>query len=205
MSMVPAGEPRWIIPVSRMNFDVVVVGGGSAGCAVAGAFGAGTRRSVCLIEAGPDYGRRGSGRWPREILNPRQRPRTHDWSYVAENVDGVVPEPRARIIGGCSAHNQCAIVRPSPEDCAGWGWEAAELVEVGREIERRVPTAPYADEGLASWQRAFLEATVARLHGLDNVFVADASVMPQIPRANTNFACFLIGWRTGRRLAAVSP
>jgi len=144
-----------------MNFDVVVVGGGSAGCAVAGAFGAGTRRSVCLIEAGPDYGRRGSGRWPREILNPRQRPRTHDWSYVAENVDGVVPEPRARIIGGCSAHNQCAIVRPSPEDCAGWGWEAAELVEVGREIERRVPTAPYADEDLAFWQRAFLEAAVA--------------------------------------------
>jgi choline dehydrogenase-like flavoprotein len=43
-----------------------------------------------------------------------------------------------------------------------------------------------------------------RLHGLDNVFVADASVMRQIPRANTNFACFLIGWRTGRRLATVS-
>lgn len=41
-----------------------------------------------------------------------------------------------------------------------------------------------------------------RLHGLDNVFVADASVMRQIPRANTNFACFLIGWRTGRRLAS---
>lgn len=165
--MVPAGEPRWIIPANRMNFDVVVVGGGSAGCAVAGALGADPRRSICLIEAGPDYGGHGSGQWPREILDPRQRPRTHDWSYVAEQADGFVPESRARIIGGCSAHNQCAIVRPSPEDCAGWGWEAAELVEVGREIERRVPTTPYADEDLASWQRAFLEAAVAA--GIDRV------------------------------------
>ncbi len=41
-----------------------------------------------------------------------------------------------------------------------------------------------------------------RVHGLDNVFVADASVMREIPRANTNFACFLIGWHAGRRLAA---
>ena len=72
-----------------------------------------------------------------------------------------MPESPARIIGGCSAHNQCAIVRPSPEDCAGWGWEAGEVVEVGREIERRVPTAPYSDEALAFWQRAFPEAAVA--------------------------------------------
>jgi choline dehydrogenase len=80
---------------------------------------------------------------------------------VAEQAGRFVPESRARIIGGCSAHNQCAIVRPSPEDCTDWGWEAGDLVEVGREIDRRVPTTPYADENLASWQRAFLEAAVA--------------------------------------------
>lgn len=33
------------------------------------------------------------------------------------------------------------------------------------------------------------------VHGLANVFVADASVLPQIPRANTNFTCFVIGAR----------
>ena len=121
-----------------MNFDVVVVGAGSAGCAVAGALGADTRRSVCVIEAGPDYGAHGSGRWPAELLDPRQRPRTHDWSYVAEGEGGVVPESRAKVVGGCSSHNQCAIVRPALQDCQSWGWEAGELAEVAREVARQL-------------------------------------------------------------------
>ena len=33
------------------------------------------------------------------------------------------------------------------------------------------------------------------VHGLANVFVADAAVMPRIPQANTNFTCFVIGAR----------
>jgi len=144
-----------------VNFDVVVVGAGSAGCAVAGALGADTRRSVCVIEAGPDYGAHGSGRWPAELLDPRQRPRTHDWSYVAEGEGGVVPESRAKVVGGCSSHNQCAIVRPALQDCQSWGWEAGELAEVAREVAQHMPTVPYADRELAFWQRAFLEAAIA--------------------------------------------
>ena len=145
-----------------MDFDLVVIGAGSAGCALTGAFAAASSRSICLIEAGPDYGSRSAGRWPREILDPRRRPRTHDWAYQAEDGEGtLVPESRARIVGGCSAHNQCAIVRPAPEDCLGWGWEASELEMATREVARRVPAAPYADEALAFWQRAFLEAAVA--------------------------------------------
>jgi choline dehydrogenase len=34
-----------------------------------------------------------------------------------------------------------------------------------------------------------------RIHGLANVFIADASIIPQIPRANINFTCFVIGTR----------
>jgi choline dehydrogenase len=36
-----------------------------------------------------------------------------------------------------------------------------------------------------------------RVYGLENVFVADASVIPVIPRANTNLTCMLIGTRIG--------
>jgi choline dehydrogenase-like flavoprotein len=32
-----------------------------------------------------------------------------------------------------------------------------------------------------------------RVRGLGNLFVADASIMPVIPRANTNLTCMLIG------------
>jgi choline dehydrogenase len=34
-----------------------------------------------------------------------------------------------------------------------------------------------------------------RVHGLRNVFVADASIVPIIPRANVNLTCFVIGRR----------
>jgi choline dehydrogenase len=41
-----------------------------------------------------------------------------------------------------------------------------------------------------------------RVHGLTNVFVADASIIPQIPRANTNLTCCVIGARVADSLAA---
>ena len=34
-----------------------------------------------------------------------------------------------------------------------------------------------------------------RLRGVDRLWVADASIMPQIPCANTNAACLMIGER----------
>jgi choline dehydrogenase-like flavoprotein len=40
-----------------------------------------------------------------------------------------------------------------------------------------------------------------RVHGLRNVFIADASVIPHIPRANTNLTCFAVGMRAADLLA----
>ena len=39
-----------------------------------------------------------------------------------------------------------------------------------------------------------------RIHGLDNAYVADASIMPVIPRANTNIPALVIGERIARWL-----
>ncbi|MGH7865583.1 MAG: GMC oxidoreductase, partial [Candidatus Binataceae bacterium] len=41
-----------------------------------------------------------------------------------------------------------------------------------------------------------------RVHGIDNLFVADASIMPVIPRANTNMPTLVIGERIARWLLA---
>ena len=54
-----------------MKYDVVVVGGGTAGCVLAGRLSEEPNRSVCLIEAGPDYGAYADGRWPSDILDAR--------------------------------------------------------------------------------------------------------------------------------------
>jgi choline dehydrogenase len=43
------------------------------------------------------------------------------------------------------------------------------------------------------------------VHGLANVSVADAAIMPIVPRANTNFTCFVIGARAADLIARSSP
>ncbi|MGH9200812.1 MAG: lycopene cyclase family protein, partial [Vicinamibacterales bacterium] len=47
-------------------FDVIVVGAGSAGSALAGRLCQVADLHVCVVEAGPDYGPVDSGRWPVE-------------------------------------------------------------------------------------------------------------------------------------------
>lgn len=60
------------------SFDVLVVGGGSAGCVLAARLAESGRR-VGLIEAGPDYGSYGHGRWPEDMLDARQLAFSHAW------------------------------------------------------------------------------------------------------------------------------
>jgi choline dehydrogenase len=55
---------------SEQAFDVIVVGGGSAGCVLAARMSDDLGCSVCLIEAGPDYGPYRDGRWPAEMWTP---------------------------------------------------------------------------------------------------------------------------------------
>jgi choline dehydrogenase len=40
-----------------------------------------------------------------------------------------------------------------------------------------------------------------RIHGIDNLFVADSAIMPVVPRANTNVPAVVVGARIGEWLA----
>ena len=162
---------------TRGPFDVAVVGAGSAGCALASEL---VRRGarVALIEAGPDYGPR-SARWPRDLRDVRRRSTRHDWGLRAVLARGVVEdEPRAKVIGGCSAHNEAAAVWPPSEDLDAWripGWSAAGLrpfvdrvesattASAGRGRAGPVPTRQWRRDELTAWQTAFY--TAARASG----------------------------------------
>lgn len=114
-----------------MASDVVVIGGGSSGAVVAARL-AERGVSVLLVEAGPDYGPRESGRWPAEILDATALATSHDWGYSSGPVAGREPWTweRARIIGGCSAHNGAIAAVGHAVDYDGWGlpgWSTDEL------------------------------------------------------------------------------
>jgi choline dehydrogenase len=152
-----------------MRFDVAVVGAGSAGCAVAARLVMTTGFTVALIEAGPDYGPFSAGRWPKELLDPRLSGTTHDWGYVRRGagLHGARPYSRAKVFGGCSAHNQCAALWPFRQDFDQWaesglpGWSSDDLRPLITQVNREVPRSPQGGLQLGAWQQHFLAAALA--------------------------------------------
>jgi choline dehydrogenase-like flavoprotein len=134
------------------DFDLVIVGGGSAGCALAGRLAARTSLRIGLVEAGPDYGPLRDRRWPAELLDAQRSPTTHDWGFA---------QSRARVLGGCSTHNQCGIFRALPGDydrwAAGASWTDAALTSFLDEVTRVLPLHQHRGKELTVWQRTFLD------------------------------------------------
>jgi choline dehydrogenase len=135
-------------------YDVAIVGAGSAGCALAGRLAARTDLRIVVVEAGPDYGPQSSGKWPDDLVDARHTPDSHDWEFE---------QSRARVVGGCSTHNECAIVRARPGDYDRWeidGWSDADLAPAVYDVSSALPHLVCRDDDLTAWQRAFLEAAV---------------------------------------------
>jgi choline dehydrogenase len=126
--------------VARMGYDVVVVGGGSAGCVLATRLSEDADRTVMLVEAGPDHPDVRS--LPRDVVDASEPTVGHDWGYTADaELDRGIPVPRARIMGGCSATNACFALRGSQDVYEGWealgnpGWSFADVLDDFRRLE----------------------------------------------------------------------
>lgn len=172
-----------------MSFDVVVVGGGTAGCALTARLSSDPGRTVCLLEAGPDYGPLGEGRWPPEILDPRALPQTHGWGTGGE--DG---RPLGgRILGGSSAVNACMVLAGDPADYDEWGegWTHRELAPYLDRAYSALGTAASNTGRPAAFQAAFVDA--ARAAGF--ALLDD----PNDPRAPVGVAPFTANVVDGRR------
>ncbi len=111
-------------------WDVVVVGAGSAGCALAARLVDAGRR-VLVLEAGADHPQPAD--FPAAIrdaatMGAAVPGHPANWSLTGELTDEVTAVvPRGRIVGGSSALNGTYFVRGTPADFDGWAAAGNDL------------------------------------------------------------------------------
>jgi len=134
-----------------MRFDMVVVGAGSAGCAIAARASEDPNRTVLLVEAGPDYA--DVRATPFDLVNGHNNSyRAHDWALqYSPTPNQDVAFPRGRVVGGSSAVNTAIALRGMPEDYDAWAaagnfeWAWQRVLSAFKRLERDLdfPDAPY--------------------------------------------------------------
>jgi len=160
------------------EFDVIVVGAGSAGAVIAARLSEKSSHQVLLVEAGPDYPEIEA--LPSDLVDgTRNSMRAHDWGFRHRPTRGQVlfDFPRGKVVGGSSAVNTCIALRGQPEDYDEWAarglpeWSFERCLPAFKRLETDldfqnnwhgstgpIPIRRHTPDELTLWQAAFLEA-----------------------------------------------
>lgn len=196
---------RWL---RDEEVDFVVVGAGSAGCALAARLSEGLPEAkILLLEAGEDddvpeiqtavdY----FGKVDKVFSSDR------DWGHGTEPQPGLGGRglywPRGKVVGGCSSFNTMVWMRPEPLDLDEWGeimhdetWSYAGLLPYFRRAENhplaQTNPAAHGSDGPIAVARLDHPQHGMAAHPVTHAFV-DAAVALGHPR-NEDFGAGLIG------------
>jgi choline dehydrogenase len=197
------------------TYDYVIVGGGSAGCALANRLSADPTKSVLVLEAGRrDY------KWDVFIHMPAALAfpigsRFYDWKYESE------PEPymngrrvyhaRGKVLGGSSSINGMIFQRGNPMDYERWaadtGMESWDYAHCLPYFKRMETCMAGGDEYRGSAGPLVLERGAAKSSLFDAFFAAVQDAGYPITKdvnghQQEGFAKFDRNIKRGRRLSA---
>ena len=135
--------------MTQQEYDYIIVGGGSAGCAMANRLSADKNNNVLMLDAGrPDYIWDLFIHMPAGLAVPLGN-KLYDWCYESE------PEPhmnnrrvfhgRGKVLGGSSSINGMIYIRGNPMDYEKWAkdkgmenWDFSHCLPYFKKAENRI-------------------------------------------------------------------